>query len=104
MHSHLTRAIALAVPLIAAGSSIGCSEKPPPETAQSVQRYVDREAAIASARQDASVNYREVWVSEIEAQRQGSFWVVELRSAGGPSLRYAISTQDGSIRERRMFQ
>jgi hypothetical protein len=77
-----------------------------PESAMAAAdtREVDREAAVASARRDAWLRYREIPVSEIGAQRLGGFWIVELRSPSGSGLRYAISTTDGTIRERSTFQ
>src|SRR5262245_36222766 len=72
--------------------------------APSEARDVSRAGAIASARQDAVRSYGDGWVAAVDAQLRGSFWVVELRSANGAGLRYAISARDGSIRERNTFQ
>jgi hypothetical protein len=59
---------------------------------------------LSPARAGRVARYREIPVSEIGAQRLGGFWIVELRSPSGSGLRYAISTTDGTIRERSTFQ
>ncbi|MEZ4296617.1 MAG: hypothetical protein R3B70_16715 [Polyangiaceae bacterium] len=75
---------------------------PPPSAAQS--EGLTRDAAILHAQRDAAFRYSEVQVARAEAYRQGGFWVVELTSQSGSGLRYTISAQDGSIRQRNMFQ
>jgi hypothetical protein len=69
-----------------------------------VARQLNRADAIASARQDALRNYGSGWGTQADARYQSGFWVVELQAATGYRLRYAISAQDGSIRERSMVQ
>ena len=84
----------------------GCSpQKPAPAAAPAASREpVTRTAAIQSAQRDAAFRYAEVQVARVDAHRRGAFWVVELTSPSGSGLRYTISAQDGSIRERNTFQ
>jgi hypothetical protein len=72
--------------------------------APTVVRELNREDAIASARQDALRNYGAGWGSRADASYQGGFWVIELHATSGYRLRYAISAHDGTIRERSMMQ
>lgn len=98
--------------MLAATAIVGCADAPTgaqPATAvegraAAEPKPVDRVQAIQSARTDASMRYRELWVADVGAQRVGLFWIVELRSPTGSGVRYAISSQDGSIRERNTFQ
>ena len=99
----------LTVAVIAAAlAAAGCDgAAPPPRTATQVSgtsRHTDRRSAIASAQRDAALRFGELAVAGVDAQRMGGVWVVELRGANGGGLRYAISTQDGSIRERSAFR
>lgn len=74
------------------------------EPAAAPERSVTREEAVASARQDAYLRYGAVAAGEAQVQRRGVFWVVELHRPEGGGLSYAISAQDGSIRQRSTFQ
>ena len=56
------------------------------------------------ARSDASARFGGNWIANVVAQNVGRFWVVELRAQSGAGVRYAISTNDGAIRERSLFQ
>ncbi len=97
----------LVVPVLLAAAAAGCESAPPARTsadAGEAARHVDRQAAIESARRDAALRFRELWVSGVDAQRMGAYWIVELHGANGGGLRYAISSQDGSIRQRSAFQ
>jgi hypothetical protein len=84
----------------------GCE---PPKPAASAPAPVhddalDRTTAIQHAQRDAAFRYSELQVARVDAHRQGGFWVIELTSLNGSGLRYTISAQDGSIRQRNMFQ
>ncbi len=65
---------------------------------------VSREVAVKTARSDAATHFQAPSVNATNAQRTGPYWVVELRTPNGTGLRYAISRQDGSIRQRDSFQ
>jgi hypothetical protein len=68
-------------------------------------RELDRSAAIASARSDAAAQYGgDHWIVATHAHRRGSFWMVELHARNGSLVRYAISSHDGTIRERTVRQ
>jgi hypothetical protein len=76
----------------------------PDADAPAAHRDLNKADAIASARNDAQQSYGKGWGTQVDAQYQGGFWVVQLYGAGGYRLRYAISARDGSIRERNMMQ
>jgi hypothetical protein len=107
MKSNLRRSpLALALVLSAAALA-GCEPQKPAVTAAPApvqQEGLDRTAAIQHAQRDAAFRYAEVQIAHIDARRQGGFWVVELTSPTGSGLRYTISAQDGSIRQRNLFQ
>ncbi len=65
---------------------------------------VSRELAVNTARSDAARHFQATSVAATDAHQTGPYWVVELRTANGTGLRYAISRQDGSIRQRDSFQ
>ena len=97
----------LVLVLVSLAALAGCEPQRPPAAAPSAPVQtdaVDRSTAIQHAQRDAAFRYAEVQVARIDARRQGGFWVVELRSPSGSGLRYTISAQDGSIRQRDMFQ
>lgn len=106
MKSNLRRLPALS--LLALGlAALGCEPPRPPSAASPAAERpasLDREAAIQHAQRDAAFNYAEVQVARADARRHGGFWVVELTSPTGSGLRYTISAQDGSIRQRSLFQ
>jgi len=84
----------------------GCAASSAPDEARAPAhaRELNRDDAIASARQDAARSYGDGWGKQANAQYSGGYWVVELHAANGYGLRYAISASDGSIRERGMVQ
>lgn len=92
----------LAASLVVALALAACAPPPPPRAAAPVDRELDRNAAVASARADAAATFR-LAATDVTAVRQGGFWVVELRAERGV-VRYAISAHDGSIRERTALQ
>jgi hypothetical protein len=61
---------------------------------------VSRESAVNTARSDAATHFLATSVASADAHMTGPYWVVDLRTANGVGLRYAISRQDGSIRQR----
>ena len=73
-------------------------------SAQSEPAEVSRELAVNTARSDAASHFQALSVAEAAAHQAGPYWVVELRTQSGRGLRYAISRQDGSIRQRASFQ
>lgn len=103
----MTRAL-LAVTLVLAALSSGCEAQPAakaPRAAAAPAPDLNRSGAIMTARSDVRARYgNDGWIAWVDAQQLGRYWVVELRSHDGKGLRYAISTADGSIRERRLFQ
>src|SRR5262245_19597370 len=96
----------LAFALVAALAAAGCHSSAPANapTEAASPRALTREAAIASARQDAYMRFGEVAPSAVQAERRGEFWVVELRRSDGAAVSYAISAEDGSIRQRSTIQ
>jgi hypothetical protein len=82
----------------------GCEAQPAPRAPASAGAEITRAAAIRTARSDAAARFGVDWVATVAAQNFGRFWVVELRAQSGAGVRYAISTNDGSIRERSLFQ
>lgn len=84
----------------------GCdAQKPPAQApASAASDSVTRATAIQFAQRDAAFRYSEVAIARVDARRHGGFWVVELTSQTGSGLRYTISANDGSIRERNTFQ
>jgi hypothetical protein len=89
---------------VVAATTCGCEAQPAPRAPSSVEAEVTRDAAIRLARSDASVRFGSNWIAFVAAQNLGRFWLVELRAQSGAGVRYAISTNDGSIRERSLFQ
>ena len=107
MKSNLRRLPGLVAVLATLAALAGCEpQKPPAAAAQAPvqQEGVDRATAIQQAQRDAAFRYSEVQVARVDAQRRGGFWVVELTTPSGSGLRYTISAQDGSIRQRNTFQ
>ena len=90
--------------VLAGAMAIGCAESAPEaETPVQVeQQSLKREDAIARARHDAALRYGAIAGGEAITNRAGDFWIVELRGLGTGSVRYTISSQDGSIRERNL--
>ncbi|MBK8254088.1 MAG: hypothetical protein IPK82_15660 [Polyangiaceae bacterium] len=88
-------------------AAAGCEPQKPAASAVAKPREsegVTRQSAILEAQRDAAFRHAELQVARVDARRQGGFWVVELTSHSGSGLRYTISAQDGSIRERNLFQ
>lgn len=97
----------LVLVLVSLAALAGCEPQRPPAAAAAAPvqpEALDRTTAIQHAQRDAAFRYAEVQVARIDARREGGFWVVELTSPTGSGLRYTISAQDGSIRQRNMFQ
>jgi hypothetical protein len=85
----------------------GCEAEPPPRAPapSAAEVEITRDVAVRTARADASARFREIGgFSFINAQPFGRYWVVELHAANGQGLRYAISKNDGSIRQRSMVR
>lgn len=76
----------------AEATSVGAAHAEPAE--------VSRESAVNTARSDAATHFQATSLALTEAHRTGPYWVIDLRTANGVGLRYAISRQDGSIRQR----
>src|SRR4051812_24050304 len=71
---------------------------------QAAPAEVSRERAVDTARSDAATHFQALSTAATGAQQTGPYWVIELRTPNGTGLRYAISRQDGSIRQRDSFQ
>ena len=83
----------------------GCeAQKPQAQAPVASADSVNRAMAIQFAQRDAAFRYAEMPIARVDARRHGGFWVVELTSQTGSGLRYTISANDGSIRERNTFQ
>ena len=98
--AHALFAVLISLGITACGgaeaTSRGSAQSEPPE--------VSRELAVDTARSDAARHFQALSVAEAVAHQTGHYWVVELRTRSGSGLRYAISRQDGSIRQRASFQ
>jgi hypothetical protein len=79
-----------------AATSASSVQSEPPE--------VSRDYAVNTARSDAATHFEAPSVAKTVAHQTGPYWVVELWTPSGRGLRYAISRQDGSIRQRASFQ
>lgn len=99
---HLAFACAAVLANLACGCAAQPAAKPVPQ--QEIAVDINRATAIRAARTDAAARFGDGWIAWASAAQLGRYWVVELRAADGRGLRYAISTSDGSIRERRVFQ
>jgi hypothetical protein len=89
---------------LASSALVGCAPSGQQAADATTRRDIDRETAIANARQDAWSTYRELAVAQVVAQRLGAFWIIELRSVTGGGVRYAISSPDGTNRQRSTIQ
>lgn len=91
---------------VVASLACGCGAEPAPKAPPSteVAREVTRDVAIRLARSDAALRFGGSSFTSVAAQNLGRFWVVELRAQTGAGVRYAISANDGTIRERSLFQ
>jgi hypothetical protein len=85
-------------------SACGAAEATSAGAVQAAPAEVSREVAVKTAQSDAATHFLAPSVNATKAQRTGPYWVVELRTPSGSGLRYAISRQDGSIRQRDSFQ
>jgi hypothetical protein len=101
MNSSLFAAVIAAV---FAAAVTGCAAPTTAAPQAEVTPDVTRDVAVRTARGDAQARFREMWISDVDARRLGHYWVVVLRGPTGAGLRYTISTSDGSIRERNVFQ
>jgi hypothetical protein len=93
--------------LLAAAFACGCEAEPPPRApvkAEADSAELTRDAAVDMARRDAAARFGDLGVSFVDAQSLGRFWVVELHARNGPGVRYAISRNDGSIKQRTMVR
>ena len=102
--SILSPAVVLAVLAVFA---CGCEAEPPARApvASEADVGITRDIAVKMARSDASARFRELGgISFVDAQPFGRFWVVELHASNGQGVRYAISRNDGSIRQRTMVR
>jgi hypothetical protein len=108
---HLSAVAAVAVLLT------GCEAEPParaptpgqagghPQAAAPAEAEITKDVAVRTARTDAFTRFRDFGgISFIDAQPLGRFWVVELHASNGQGLRYAISKNDGTIRQRSMVR
>jgi hypothetical protein len=96
-----TTAARLALVVLAV-AAFGCAPIPARVDAPSPAAGSDVNAAfaVARARKDAAESYGAAWGGPVNARYANGFWVVTLHAADGGTLRYAISSRDGSIRER----
>lgn len=105
---HRARGLLFLLPLLvlAAGCTPQQAASPAPvsPSREAAREPVSRTTAIQNAQRDAAFRYAELQVAHIDARKQGAFWVVELTSTNGSGLRYTISAQDGSIRERSLYR
>jgi hypothetical protein len=82
----------------------GCAEQQPAEAPVSIgTAEISRDVAVSTARQDAAARFALHTPASVFVSRSGRYWVVDLRTADGGALHYAIAG-DGTIRERRMMQ
>lgn len=85
-------------------AACGAAEATSAGAPQAEPAEVSREVAVKTAQSDAATHFQAPSVNATNARRTGPYWVVELRTPNGTGLRYAISRQDGSIRQRDSFQ
>jgi len=96
--------------LLVAALTLGCEADPPPRAplasaSPEAEPEITRDVAVNMARSDAATRFRDLGgVSFVNAQSLGRFWVVELHAASGQGLRYAISRNNGAIKQRTMVQ
>lgn len=97
---------------VIAAFACGCEAEPPPRApvhggarASADDVEVTRDIAVRTAQADASFRFREIGgIAFVNAHQLGRFWVVELHASNGHELRYAISRNDGTIRQRSMIR
>jgi hypothetical protein len=70
------------------------NSRPPPD--------IGRDAALYATAIDAQTRFGIVGLTPVMASRTGDVWVVDMSSADGASVHYAIGATDGSVRERRV--
>jgi len=91
--------------LVVAALACGCETAPAPRAPSPAEPpEITRDVAVDMARRDAAVHFRELGVSLANVQRAGRFWVIEFRGPGGRGVHYAISRNDGAIKERTVVQ
>ncbi len=99
------RILPLIPALLAAVLACGCEAAPAPVAPPPAEPpEITRDIAIDTARRDAATHFRELGVSFVNVQPVGRFWVVEMRGPGGRGIHYAISRNDGAIKERTVMQ
>jgi hypothetical protein len=85
-------------------AACGAAEATSGGATQAAPAEVSRERAVSTARSDAATHFQALSTAATAARQTGPYWVIELRTPNGTGLRYAISRQDGSIRQRDSFQ
>ena len=100
-HPSPARALLIFVFSLVSPALAGCgAEATSAGAAHAEPAEVSRESAVNTARSDAATHFQVTSLASADAHRTGPYWVVDLRTANGVGLRYAISRQDGSIRQR----
>ena len=91
--------------LLAAAFACGCETAPAPVAPSPTEPpEITKDIAVDMARRDAAARFRDLGVSFVNVQQAGRFWVVELRGPGGRGVHYAISRNNGAIKERTVVQ
>jgi hypothetical protein len=99
------RILPLIPALLAAAFVAGCEDAPAPRApTQAEAPEITKDVAIDMARRDIATHFRDLGVSFVNVQPVGRFWVLEFRGPSGHGLHYAISRNDGSIKERTVVQ
>lgn len=99
------RILPLLPALLLAALACGCETAPAPRAPSPAEPpEITRDVAVDTARRDVATRFRDLGVSFVNVQQVGRFWVVEFRGPSGRGLHYAISRNDGSIRERTVVQ
>lgn len=96
------RPATLAFALVSAVASlVGCAEPPRPEPAAlRAPADIGRDRAVYMAAFDAQSSFGVYGPTPVFVNRTGEIWVVEMSSADGAQLHYAIGAFDGTVRER----
>lgn len=93
------RLLLLSLP-VALALGAGCAEAPPPARAVAQPAEIGRDNAVYAAAYDAQTRFGIQNLTPVFVNRTGEVWVVELSSADGAQVHYAIGAFDGSVRER----
>lgn len=95
------RPASLALALVTTVLSItGCAEPPRPAPAAQAPADIGRDRAVYMAAFDAQSSFGVYGPTPVFVNRTGEIWVVEMSSADGAQLHYAIGAFDGTVRER----